>query len=475
MNAATRHGYRILLAQLVNNTASFRMMKRITLLLVVAEIVLLSLYSAGTEAPLPLLMIAVPWGMLQTWCGSFMSSAVLQNRPEYACLVPHLRSRLMVLTAALYCANSVLLGLLTGVVFGHPGYGLLAGMTISTLSMFMHRFNVLAWVMAFVVPAIIPLVFNVLPHVLIAIDRELLLTAVGVLIMLPLGACGLQLIFPRGGERHWAWHARFTRQQNAMAGKTAKISAVQGGQRWQRWIGRLYAGALRQDSQPGVAPARRMMHVLGPAAYGGSYMAYALLTTVGALVIGMLCLDGGNRSGVLAAAGCLQLSAALAYVISVVDNVPRYSAEQRMYFLTPAAPAVADINRMIGKTLLRRFFCVWLVTLVCAVVLDSVAMGRFGLRGSSFALAMGMLWVARPLMRDYATMQPDSGRLDGMVAIVLVTLIILAIMAVADRAPAFPWYEIGVASGIAAAINLAMRWRKLMAMPPVLPAGRLAA
>lgn len=473
--SAASHGYRMLLQQLLNNTANFRMMKRITLLLVLAEAILLALYRPATQSPVPLLIVCVPWGLLQGWCGAFMSSAVLQNRPEYACLVPQLRSRLMKLTAALYGANGLVLGLLAGVVFGHAGYGLLAAVTISVLSLFMQRFTALSWGMVLVVPAIVPLLFNVLPHILIAVDQELAVTAAGLLLLALPAAWGLHLIFPQGGERHWAWQAKFSRQQDALLGKAAKASALHGGQRWRQWLGRLYAGALRRDSQAGVAPARRMMHVLGPAAHGGRHIAYALLATAGVLLLWQILGEGYIRNGLLSAVGVLQLSATLGYVIGVVDNVPRYRAEQSMYFLTPGAPAAAAINRLIGQTLLLRFLGVWLVTLACAVLLDSIAAGELALHGGSFALAMGMLWLARPLLRNYATVKADGARLDGMIAVVLVALIILAIMAVVERGAALPWHAIGVVLGIAAILDLARCWRRLMALPPVLPAGRLAA
>ena len=474
MSAASRSGYRILLEQLIHDGVNFRWMKRVALLLILAEAILLVLQRVAPPMPVNLLLICMPWGLAQIWCGMFMKSAVLQNRPEYACLVPQLRRRLLSLTAAVYGVSSLLLALLTGVAFGHPGYGLLAGVAISVLSIWMNRFTALAWGMVLVIPSVIPLFFNVLPAILIAVDQEVAITVGGVLSLSLLGVWGLTLVFPQGGERHWAWHARHTRQQDALSGKAPKSSAIHGPQRWEYWLRSFYARTLRRDSHPGIAATRTMMHVLGPAAHPASYIVYAVLATAIALLVAQYLLIGSARSAVLAVASVLQLSASLGYVIGVVDNIPRYRAEQRLYFLTPAAPLSAEVNRQLGQALLGRFLAVWLVTLACACLLDSVAIGAPGLHGSSFALAMGMLWLARPLMRDFAAALPGKGRMDGIIASALVAIAMLATLAMTQAAPAFPWYAIGVVTGVAAAIDLSVSWRKLMRLAPVLPAGRLA-
>lgn len=171
-----RQAYGPMLAQMIQDSASRRQMIRASLLLAAAEIVLLALHGDCHGPSGNLVLVCMPWVALQLWCGAFLKNAIRQNRPEYAGLVPHLRSRLIRLTAAMYAVEIALLAVMCGLVFGHPGYGLVFGGAFAVLSIFMNRYMALLWIMALAIPFGTSYVINDLPR-LLAGANEAVVTA----------------------------------------------------------------------------------------------------------------------------------------------------------------------------------------------------------------------------------------------------------------------------------------------------------
>jgi hypothetical protein len=472
MTTSFRQAYGPLLAQWVQDRCAYRQMRRMTLLFGGIVIVLLLVHGHIKNEPGTLLLVALPWVLLQMWVGAFLRSAIRQNRPEYACLAPHLRGRLIRLTAALYTLSAVTLSILSGLVFGHAGYGLAFGGLAAVLIIFSNRFMTLAWIMALVIPFGMSFVINdLLPLLKQVNEAEVTLAVLPVIVLL--GGWGLYLVFPRGGDRHWHWHYQFSQRQDAIAGLPAKAAETRSPSGLMQLLRRLYVSALRQDSQRGAAADRAMMHVIGPGAHPGRAIAYSLMSTVLALLIGAFVSDSA-RGGILSAVGLIQLGAVLMYAMSAADDVVLHGAEQQLYFLTPAAPAAARINRLLIATMLRRGLAVWLVSLACAIGLDSALAGHPTLNGASFMVAVSMLWTLTPLLRNYALAPARRLGLTWSVVGIVVVLVCLGVLAVSRIVPEFPWYQAGAVAGLGAVIYLALGWRSLMALPPVLPAGRLA-
>lgn len=472
MSTSLRQVYGPLLAQVIQDQATYRRMMRMSLLLLAAEIILLTLHGGPLGTAGKLVMVCLPWTLMQIWAGGFMRLAIRQNRPEYACLVPNLRSRLIRLVAACYTFDAVVLALIAGLAFGHAGYGLMFSGLGTVVIIFLNRYVKLTWLMAFVIPFGTPFIMNDLPALLAPISETALTLAVMPVAAL-LSGWGLHLLLPRGGDRHWTWQYQFSQRQNMLAGQSTQACTTQESTRLRQLLRRLYVATLRRDSQPGVAANRAMMHVVGPGAHPGRVMAFSLTSTMVVLLIGCFASDGA-RVGMLTAIGLVQMGAVLIYAFSAADDVVQHGAEQQLYFLTPAAPAAARINRLLAATLLRRALAVWLVSLVCAVGLDSALAGHAALRGANFAFAMGMLWTLAPLLRNYAVM--PARRLGQAWTILTFVVVVLFVVTAAlqQSVPDMPWYEMGSVAGIGALIYLGLRWRALMALPPVLPAGRLA-
>lgn len=467
-----RQAYGPMLAQMIQDSASRRQMIRASLLLAAAEIVLLALHGDGHGPSGNLVLVCMPWVALQLWCGAFLKNAIRQNRPEYAGLVPHLRSRLIRLTAAMYAVEIALLAVMCGLVFGHAGYGLVFGGAFAVFSIFMNRYMALAWIMALAIPFGTSYVINDLPR-LLAGANEAVVTATALVPIMVLGGWGLHLLLPRGGDGHWNWQARFSQRYAALTCAPANPSARQAPSRLKQVMQSFYLAALRRDSQRGVAPDRALMHAIGPGAHPARMIAFSLVSTLLALVIGRFLSDDA-RAGMTIATGLMQLGAVLMYAISVADDVVLHGAEQQLYFLTPAAPAADRINRLLVTTVLRRALAVWLVSLACVLCLDSALAGHPSLHGVSFAMSMVVLWTVTPLLRNYAVAPARRLGVTWTVVIVFVVLVCLGAVGLLQAAPNFPWYAVGSVAGIGAVIYMSLRLRALMALPPVLPAGRLS-
>jgi hypothetical protein len=461
-----------MLAQMIQDSAGRRQMIRASLLLVAAEILLLALHGDHHGPSGKLVLVCMPWVALQLWCGAFLKNAIRQNRPEYAGLVPHLRARLIRVTAAMYAVEIALLAAMCGLVFGHAGYGLVFGGAFTVLTIFMNRYMALTWVIALGIPFGTPYVINDLP-LLLAGANEAAVTAAAMVPIMLLGGWGLHLILPRGGDRHWNWQAQFSQRQAALTCAPGTTSARQAPSRLKQVLQSFYLAALRRDSRRGVAPDRALMHAIGPGAHPARVIAFSLVSTLLALLIGRFFSDGG-RTGLTIATGLIQLGAVLMYAISVADDVVLHGAEQQLYFMTPAAPAAARINRLLVTTVLRRALAVWLVSLACVLCLDSVLAGHLRLHGVSFAMAMVVLWTVTPLLRNYAVAPARRHGATWTVVIVIVVLVCLGAIGLLQAAPNFPWYKVGGVAGLGAFLCMGLRWRALMALPPVLPAGRLA-
>ncbi|NYE59830.1 hypothetical protein FHW58_000982 [Duganella sp. 1224] len=471
MNAALRHSYGPLLAQLVQDKALYRQMIRTTVLFAVTQLVLFTSHAGLGSDMDKLLLMLMPWILLQMWAGAFMRNAIRQNRPEYACLVPNLRCRLLRLTAGLYLANTALFSVATGLVFGHPGYGLVLGGAMTVLMILMHRFRALSWGMVLAIPFGTKFLIEGAPSLLGAVSEVTLTLAVTPVAVL-LGGWGLRQLLQQGGDRHWTWQASYSQRQDAWTGVHTPAAGAPVRSRLRKLFLFFYVAALRRDSRPGVAAGRAMTHVLGPGTHPATVIAYSLASTALALAAAWF---NDSPPVVMITTTCLvQLGAVLVYAFSASDDVVLHGPEQQLYLLTPAAPAASAINRLLNAMLLRRALAVWLVSLACAVALDSTLAGRLTLRGLSFMLAMSMLWTVTPLLRNYAIAPARRLGMQWTAVIVIMVVACLTMLAMSRLVSHFAWYEVGSAIGFGALAYLALRWRTLMALPPVLPAGRLA-
>ncbi|MCU6497164.1 hypothetical protein LPN04_05075 [Rugamonas sp. A1-17] len=473
MNAA----YSQLLLQVARDRCASRSLTRISglVLLVGVAALVFARYIERPQLGLGMLVGALSFVMM-SWGGAMLKSAVQQNQPANACLVPKLRHRLIVLTLMLYGAMTLLIAAMIGAVFGHFGYALVGAGLFYSFILYAQRYPVLAIMPSLVIVLSVSVLSAPLHALWDAIGwmGEPALSGIGLIAASVLGGFGMRAAFPRGGDSHWSWHAR-----RAAALRRAQGDAPKPGDtaNWSRWtmpmrIG--YRAGLRRDSRGGAAPGRMLAHTFGPAAHEGGYHVAALL-----ILLVLLVLRGFGDSELLrqmVRTSLLQASVLVSVVIYAAElqkSVVRHGAEQALYLLTPGAPAGAQLNRVLGAALLKRFLRVWLVTVACAATIDMVMRGAPHLYASTCVLSALMLPLACTLLRDYAKMPASTNQTAILIATFLAIFAYLMMLGVERTWPAFPVFWVCAAIVLASVLALRWRWRRFTALPAVLPAGRL--
>lgn len=473
MNAA----YSQLLLQVVRDRCASRTLVRISGLILLVGLAALVF---GNYIERPQLGRGILVGTLSfivmSWGGTLLKSAVQQNHPANACLVPKLRHRLIVLTLILYGTMTVLIAAMAGAVFGHFGYALVGAGLFYSFILYAQRYPVLA-----ILPSmLIVLSVSVLKAPLYAAwdaigwMGEPALTGIGLIVVSVLGGFGMRAAFPRGGDSHWSWHARRAATLRRAQGDAPKPGDTANWNRWTMPLRIGYRAGLRRDSRGGAAPGRMLPHTFGPAAHEGGYHAGALL-----ILLVVLVLRGFGDSEWLRQmlpTSMLQasvLAGVAIYAAELQKSVVRHGAEQALYLLTPGAPAAAQINRLLGAALLKRFLRVWLVTVACAATIDMMMLGAPRLSASTCVLSALMLSLACTLLRDYAKTPASTNQTATLISSFIAIFAYLIMLGIERRWPAFPLFWAWVAMVTASLLALGLRWRRFMALPAVLPAGRL--
>ncbi|RFP19039.1 MULTISPECIES: hypothetical protein [unclassified Duganella] len=471
--------YTQLLLQVVRDRCATRMMVRISALLLAGALVV-ALVVSSLQAHLELMWQA-PLGMLTMlivmWCGAYLKSAVQQNHPAYACLVPQLRRRLIVLTVVLFAACALAVAAMAAAVFGHFGYALVGAGAFFCYILYAQRYTVLAFLPTLIIFGSLSLKawLAALWQNLAALG-EPALAGMGLIAVAALGGAGIQLVFPRGGDRHWAWHARHAALIRRMQGGVLKPEDAGACNRFSMLLRFGYRATLRRDSQRGATQARMLMHTMGPTAYEGGYLAYLLLVTV--VAAGVVLYAGADMPAVremmhtLVMQICL-LVAVVLYAADLLKSASRHGAEQALFFLAPRAPVAAQVNRMLGAALLARFLRVWLLACAVAFVVDMLLIGAPRIYGSTFLLAALLLPFSCVLLRDYAVIPASHRQMTTVAWTFVAMLAYLAALAAENKLPELPLFWIGGAIMLVTLLVLRWRWQRLVALPAVLPAGRL--
>ncbi|GJJ04162.1 hypothetical protein RugamoR64_47000 [Duganella rhizosphaerae] len=471
--------YTQLLLQVVRDRCANRMMVRISALLALgALVVAVMVWSLRSHMELawqaPLGMSAM---LIVMWCGAYLKSAVQQNHPANACLVPQLRRRLIVLTVALFTACGLAVAVMAAAVFGHFGYALVGAGAFFCYMLYAQRYTVLAFLPTLIIFGSLSLkAWLAALWQSLAAMGEPALAGVGLIAVAALGAAGIQLVFPRGGDRHWAWYARNAALIRRVQGGLLKPEDVGARNRLSMLLRFGYSATLRRDSQPGATPARMLMHTMGPTAYEGGYLAYLLLVT--AVAAGVVLYAGGDTSAVremmrtFVMQICL-LVAVVLYAADLLKSASRHGAEQTLFFLAPRAPVAAQVNRMLGAALLARFLRVWLLAAAVAFLVDMLLIGAPRIYGSTFLLAALLLPFSCVLLRDYAVTPASHRQMTTLTWTFVSMLAYLVALAAENNLPELSLFWVGGAVMLVTLLVLRWRWLRLMALPAVLPAGRL--
>jgi len=475
MNAANRQ----LLLQVMYDGASCGLLVRLTW--VVGAFALIQFvvnYHFGKLALGETLLLCLVCGTAFLWCGAFLKNAVQQNTPANAVLVPGLRRRLMRLTVELYVGATVLAAVLSWLLAGRPGYGLLLGALFSIYVLYAQRYN---WLNALPSMVLIGSGFvaqHPVDDLLAAGDAigEPLVTLIGTVLLVSLGRPALRALFPQGGDRHWDWYLRFTRQQAIASGRV--LNAEPGhGIRWLAWLRAPYNAALRADSRRGANQGRQLLHTLGTPAHDGGAAIYAVVSAVIMALVGRHLAAKGDPVLTMVTSTMMQsmlMMGVVVYVSTLAAHAVRFGGEQGLYRLAPAAPASAQFNQVLLGALLFRSLRLWLACTVAVMGVDAIILGQLQVRGITFALAALVLPFILLLMRDYAAAPPRPNVLLGIVMTTLVVVADIALAMVDQLHPGLPMFWFGAGLVLVTALIMRLRWQQLTALPPLLPACRVA-
>lgn len=416
--------------------------------------------------------IALLWGI-------YVRCAVRQNTPAYACLVPQLRQRLMLLAALLGVAGILVTSALYALCAGEFGYALI-GMSVFFL-------YVLA-VVRFPVLNSLALIWWLTPKPRLAIFDpvyawvmrfdEMLFTAMVMPLLALAGLCLLRAVFPRGGDRHQDFYARLVKGELAVRdGPAAALPAHAASSSGRLWYG--YQSSLRamlRDGRAQTQPGRMLLLGLSAHLHAFGQIFFSIVLLLASLLfIEHYRVD--NTTALRVMVGLSQLLVMVPVAIYAQDarlGIARTVAEQGLLRLAPRLPGAVDFNRVFGGALLRRFLAVWLTGALCSSAAPMLVMHSLRIDAYTVALAALFLTLSFPMLSDYAAMGKrhayfwKSGKGLG------VLLLFLLLFAVEIALPFIPTVLFAAVCLIPTVLLLRRRWAQLLTQAPALPAGRLA-
>lgn len=417
--------------------------------------------------------------LVVAWWLQLLNSAIRQNEPALACLVPYQRRRIVTVVGLAWLAGSVAIGIVFGVGLNHIGYALLAAAATLMYFAVLQRLPMLALapLAAIVATKFVP---PPSPAGLVAALGETGTAAVGLFVLLMLAPPLARLLFPRGGDSHMTWHRQFIDRVKAVK----EAQGVPGQERtvWRSasWTDRPYLADLRRLSDrttlepPRSGRANLLLLALGGSVHPGASLLGIAGITVLALATGGNLLDYMGWQGSVVQLCLLMLVIPLAtHVHAVTTAMQRFRVEQALLRLSPAAPATADFNRQFGSALLRRFALLWAASTAAAALVAAIMMPGVQAQASVGVTAALALPLAGFLVRDFASLQRLSSvtMIAALVAIVALTVVLKGGLTLWRTH--VPWVPIGCLA-LAAVGLIYYRWRRMQTQPVAFPAGRLA-
>jgi hypothetical protein len=421
--------------------------------------------------------------LIAAWWLEFLGSAIRQNQPALACLVPGQHRRIVTAVAVAWALAALSVAVLLGLSFGHVGYVLLAA---AAALLYLAVLQQWPWVMAaplaiMIFDRFVPLVPGPGMRAALAALGETGVTLAGLALLLVLGGFALRRLLPRGGDRHLAWQRRYDARARAMKDALA-LPGQEYAAAWRpsSWLQGPYLAGLRRLSEraglmrPPRNRAQALLFALRSAAHPGAMLGALAASVAFVLAAGSRLGQGMDRDG-LAGLACviLLVTPLVTHVHAVLTALQRYRTEQALLRLTPMAPGSASFNRQLGGALLSRFALLWLACVASAALSAAVlAPGVAGQGAVGISAALTLL-LAPALLRDHASSRRLSPQVITLVIVAVVALSVLLRIVVVVWRHHLPWLLIA-AIVIGAAWLTWRAWRRLPALPPAFPAGRLA-
>jgi hypothetical protein len=402
------------------------------------------------------------------WWGVFLQNAVQQNRPSLSVLVPGLRRRLMVVTACLWIAASLVPALVVGPVLGHFGYVLIGTAFLLLFVALCQRQVLVSYLVTVVIVAGLQIYREQLVRIVDGVTAwgETLVTLGAFALMAPMGWLALRILFPHGGDRHFAWRdVAARRASNARRGVYIAAFDTLGGRPLLRLLDAFYA------PRSGVAhgPGQRMLDGLGPRTHWSRpSMTIAVVT---ALTLALHAWAGTAKLAPFVPIALVLLVLPLwghaRFTLAALKETP---VEQGILLLAPGAPPRRELNRELARALLARYGITWLAYLACSALIVLATIDSWNAWACCTALSATF---APALLRDHAR---HPGWNSALLVFGAVMLFAPPLAGIVEHVPVPNGLLAGAVAIVLIGTGIAMRlrWHKALAAPVAFPAGRLA-
>lgn len=408
------------------------------------------------------------------WVTYFVPGAIKLNTPSDAVLVPRMRRRLRQLTGLVWLSATALSALLA---LGSPlpAHILFLGVGFWLISMGLGASgHGIGKFMLFAFPMVLGLNRHI-PREWLALLASWPGLAVATCTMLALGALTLDLIFPRGGDRHFQLRTaqKLATDRLSGEGQFAQVRVPRLG----KWI---YEAALLRDCARRNSSAL-LMHLLGAATHWTQRlvpMACLVAFVAGAMAILRNVASADTLEVIAGAAWIVAPSALFVQLFDVERRLMRLNftrGEQSLVRLAPSMPRAGSVfNRYFARHLLLASLGEWaigVIAILCVVALSGASASMLWMQACISCLALPLL--AFPL-RDHAHRSGTGGWWLALwwgvsVAFSFLVAACAAFMLGTGLIPAAAF-----ASVVLAAASIAWRWRRLAGAPHAFPVGRLA-
>jgi hypothetical protein len=438
--------------------------------------------AAGWRVPIGMLIVVVHGSWI-----ALGGSLLEQNHPHAARCVPgHARAlrRTALLGWALCSGLSTLLAWLVVPGWDHWAILLLGNSVTVTFLLWASRLWWLWLLLAFHSPLVAFFSGRLAPlgGALVTLWQA---NTYGVLLLALLAQAWLvTTAFGDGGSKHQARYARQALRRNAMRmmsegrqptaaawGRPAEWLFSPFGRIVSAWLQRLLAGADNTRQRSVMARADIVLHGqqhwLNQLMAMGTMALLALLSFTAVQVIYDVDLATLLRHGALGM-GIGVASAGLSSGFALPVSLWQSRREQALLRLLPGMPQGAALNRSIAARQLRNFGVAWAVTLLALLAFIPGTEHDFPLYLPLAALPIAAL----ALTRRPATMRAPTALTPVLPIFALFALAGLLYLLVRELGAPPGW--VATATVALAAALLAWRWRRLVAAPMALPAGRLA-
>jgi hypothetical protein len=424
---------------------------------------------------LRLFAAAAAGALALVWAFLFVPGSVRMNSPINAWLLPRQRRRLLQLTTACWLLVTAAVGFAIG------SWSALPLVALATLGLvLMNAGNVhVAWLLIVVGNATWLLNFVLPPNWGDVVASHAATVALGILVV-PAAVWSLRWLYPAGGDAYLDRRAVQLERVGRFDQCGDDKQRVQGDVAWQGNLP-FYFTVLRRDLRR-ADPGAMLMHALGPAAHWTSW----IISTVALLVAGATAYFFMQTSshGIVPQAlvdwmvNVVPSLLALTIAFSTArygQQLRRTQREQALVRLTPLAGNAALLNRRLATCLLRQALAYWAAqtaAVLCVTLLvgaDTAAR----LRELGLCCLAGQAAMVG-LLGDYANANGGWNLALGLRAagLALVQVMVAVVLGGLTGTTAWPWLA-GIPL-IVCAVQLGLDWRRMLAAPPVFPAGRMA-